>query len=174
MKRPVIIFLSLLILTFVGFLLFNSTKQIKKEKHFNYYPSDWFYTQRAFPQKEIAFEKYFIAIKIKQQSLSKAGFSSVWQQIGPTNIGGRITALTVNSKENKIIAGAAAGGIFISSDGGVNWECTTDDFPSLSIGALESDPNNPDIIYCGTGEANSSGVADGLFWRELDFLSKIL
>jgi photosystem II stability/assembly factor-like uncharacterized protein len=140
-----------------GYFLFGSYINVKKEKHWNFYPSDWFYLQRAFPQKEISFEKYFEAIKVKQQILAKSNFQETWEQIGPANIGGRITALAVNKKENRIIAGAAAGGIFISSDGGKTWQSTSDNFPGLSIGALKTDPNNPNIVYCGTGEANSSG-----------------
>ncbi len=157
MKRTLITFISIFVLAIAGYLLSGPHKNLKKEKHWNFYPSDWFYTQRAFPLKEISFEKYFDAIKVKQQLLSKSGFTRSWTQIGPSNIGGRITALEVNKKANRIIAGTAAGGVFISEDDGKNWQCTTNEFPSLSIGALEADPNNPDIIYCGTGEANSSG-----------------
>ncbi len=56
-----------------------------------------------------------------------------------------------------IFAGAAAGGIFKSVDGGADWSAIFDDEGVQSIGALAIHPDNPDIIYVGTGEANASG-----------------
>jgi photosystem II stability/assembly factor-like uncharacterized protein len=57
---------------------------------------------------------------------------------------------------NLLYAGAAAGGVFKSTDLGNTWVPKTDFFPSLSVGALVIDPVNPAVIYCGTGEANIS------------------
>jgi photosystem II stability/assembly factor-like uncharacterized protein len=57
---------------------------------------------------------------------------------------------------NIIIIGAAAGGIFKTTNGGVNWTPKTDFAPALGMGSMEMDPNNSNIIYAGTGEANSA------------------
>lgn len=122
-------------------------------------PSDWFYTQRAFPNKEIPFEKYFEAMDKKQQMQSSDNSSLTlnWIARGPSNIGGRITAIAVDpGNSNTIIIGAAAGGIFKTTNGGTNWTPKTDNFPSLSVGSLMFDPNNPNVLFCGTGEANSA------------------
>jgi hypothetical protein len=37
---------------------------------------------------------------------------------------------------------------------GLSWFPIFDDQPTLSIGDIGVDPNNPDVIYVGTGEAN--------------------
>ncbi|MBK6966299.1 MAG: hypothetical protein IPH20_20840 [Bacteroidales bacterium] len=41
-----------------------------------------------------------------------------------------------------------------TTDGGENWLDIGHDLGSLSFGAIAIDPNNPDIIYAGSGEAN--------------------
>jgi len=154
MKKLLTIAISILIVLPLIFL----TKVTKREKDYNYQPSEWFYYQRAYPDNYLPVEKYFEAVRqYSVMKLEKGAFPETWLPQGPSNIGGRITALCVDpGNTSLIIAGAAAGGIFKSVDGGVNWLPKTDNFPSLSTGALQMDPNNSAIIYCGTGEANIS------------------
>lgn len=123
-----------------------------------YIPSEWFYSQRAYPYDTFPEEKYFEAIKQKERmiSLRKEEVVNEWYPIGPYNVGGRITALDFDPVNNIIYAAAAAGGVFKSTDGGASWYQKTDHFPSLSVGALKIDRNNPNVVYCGTGEANIS------------------
>src|SRR5262245_62033629 len=78
----------------------------------------------------------------------------VWQQAGPLNIGGRVTALAVTPGGSTLYLGAAAGGVFKSVDGGVNWTPVFDQ--SASIGALALDPGDANTIYVGTGESNAA------------------
>ncbi len=143
-----------------GILVFmgqqNSRMNISNLK---FYPSDWFYLQRAYPGNELKYEKYFEAVEHvkKQKSKFNPLSEKEWIQVGPTNIGGRITTLdVVPSNPNVILIGAAAGGVFKSTDGGDSWQPKTDYYPSLSSGALKIDPNNSDIVYFGSGEANIS------------------
>jgi photosystem II stability/assembly factor-like uncharacterized protein len=71
-------------------------------------------------------------------------------------VSGRISAVAVDPADPAhLLVGAAGGGIWESSDGGSAWEPRSDDMPSLSIGALAFDPNDPRVVYAGTGEANS-------------------
>lgn len=121
-------------------------------------PSDWFYTQRAFPHDFLPVEKYYAALQEKENMLSRKSYANgeSWYPVGPSNIGGRITAMDYDPVNNIIYAGAAAGGILKSIDFGSSWIPKTDFHPSLSIGALVIDPLNSNIIYCGTGEANIS------------------
>ncbi len=139
------------------YLLIDTPKaEINIDKKF--YPSDWFYLQRAYPNDKIPMEKYFAAIEEKQNMISKNlnTLGAGWYPVGPSNVGGRITALDYDPVNNFLYAGAAAGGIFKSTDFGLSWIPKTDFFPSLSIGALVVDPVNSNVIYCGTGEANIS------------------
>jgi len=121
-------------------------------------PDDWFFRQRAFPLGRIpaaARERGF-AQALALQSAHRDG--ATWVASGPSNIGGRVTALAIHPQQpNVIYAGAADGGVLKSSNGGTTWAAVTDGFPSLSIGALAVDPTAPDVIYAGTGEANAAG-----------------
>mgnify|MGYP001201272315 CR=1 FL=1 len=130
----------------------SENKETKK-----FAPSEWFYTQRAYPLDEIPVEKYFDAIGKKSTLVDRSSMSVSWTPIGPTNIGGRVTCIVADPlNPNIIIIGAAAGGIFKTTNGGVSWTPKTDFAPALGMGSLEMDPNNSNIIYAGTGEANSA------------------
>ncbi len=139
-------------------------KQFKAEERKNRdsskKPTEWFTLQRAYPHDEIPDEGYKravnTAVSIRNATRSDTQFDVT--MAGPSNVGGRITALAVNPDDNNVIyAGAALGGIFKSVDGGDTWDPISDDVPSLSVGDIAMDPANPDILYFGTGEANSSG-----------------
>ncbi len=48
--------------------------------------------------------------------------------------------------------GAASGGIWKTTDGGVHWKPIFDDQPVASIGAMALAPSDPNIVWAGTGE----------------------
>ena len=75
--------------------------------------------------------------------------------LGPAAIGGRIAAIdAVASDPNRIVIGAATGGVWISDNGGVTWEPVFDKEAVASIGAIAINQSNPDIVWVGTGESN--------------------
>jgi photosystem II stability/assembly factor-like uncharacterized protein len=94
-----------------------------------------------------------------------------WTAVGPTNVGGRMTALAADPNDaDHVWAGAAAGGVFESRDAGSTWTAVFDAQPVLNIGALAAHPTSSDIVYVGTGEANGSSFSydgDGVY-RTLD------
>ena len=125
-------------------------------------PSDWFFKQRAFPYGDINTKVYLKSLSEKKESMINRSVSSAfdqeWNFIGPSNVGGRITDIEMWPDDmNTILAGSASGGIFKSEDQGVNWEPIFDDAASLAIGDIAISKSNPDVIYVGTGEANSGG-----------------
>lgn len=123
------------------------------------YPSDWFFAQRAYPSGTIDQDAFFEAVERARQDrnrLTTSGSGLVWQPAGPYNIGGRVTALAVVPGGTTIYLGSANGGVFRSDDSGVNWTSVFDRDYAFSIGALALDPVDPDIVYCGSGEANGA------------------
>ena len=76
-----------------------------------------------------------------------------WRQVGPFR-GGRVLAVTgVPGEPNVFYFGAAAGGVWKSTDAGTNWQPLFDKQPIASIGAIAVAPSDHNIIYVGSGEA---------------------
>jgi hypothetical protein len=71
-------------------------------------------------------------------------------------VAGRMTALAIDGQT--LYAGAAAGGVWRSTDGGANWTPVFDQQKGLSVGALAIDPADHSV-WVGTGEANTNADA---------------
>lgn len=87
--------------------------------------------------------------------------------IGPAIMGGRIDDIAVaETSPRTIYLGAAAGGLWKSTDSGMTWTPLFDNEPDPSIGAVAVAPSNPSIVWVGTGEANnrqSASWGDGVY-----------
>ena len=84
-----------------------------------------------------------------------------YRYIGPE--GNRVSAVAgVIGNPNVIYAGAASGGVFKSTDGGIHWGPIFDSEPVSSIGAIAVAPSDPDVVWVGTGEPFiRSHISDG-------------
>ena len=88
-----------------------------------------------------------------------------WRYIGPE--GNRTDAVAGVPGDPLIYyVGAASGGIWKTTDGGLTWDPIFDDQPVASIGALAVAPSDPNIVWAGTGEAfirSHISVGEGIF-----------
>jgi photosystem II stability/assembly factor-like uncharacterized protein len=74
-----------------------------------------------------------------------------WRFIGPE--GNRFSAAAgVPGDPHTYYVGAASGGIYKTTDGGVHWDAIFDDMPVQSIGALAVSISDPNVVWAGTGE----------------------
>ncbi len=74
-----------------------------------------------------------------------------WRFIGPE--GNRFSAAAgIPGDPHTYYVGAASGGIYKTTDGGVNWAPVFDDQPVQSIGALAVSRSDPNVVWAGTGE----------------------
>ncbi len=74
-----------------------------------------------------------------------------YRHLGPE--GNRLPAVAgVPGDPLTYYAGAASGGIWKSTDGGVHWQPIFDGEPVSSIGALAVAPSDPNVVWAGTGE----------------------
>ena len=99
---------------------------------------------------------------------------TVWAPMGPSPISensnqdnGLVSAIAINPfNPNVIYIGTAGGGVWRTSDAGVNWIPIFDRQLSLGVGepgALAIDPNNTDTIYVGTSSRITRQPQAGLF-----------
>jgi photosystem II stability/assembly factor-like uncharacterized protein len=78
-----------------------------------------------------------------------------YRLVGPFR-GGRVVAVSgVVGQDNVYYFGAVAGGVWKTTDGGINWTPLFDKqkIASPAIGAIAVSESDPNVIYVGTGEA---------------------
>lgn len=106
--------------------------------------------------------------------------TDAWEWLGPGNIGGRIRSAVIHPEDTDAVwVGSVAGGIWHSENGGEDWSPVDDFMANLAVCAMIIDPNNPDVMYAGTGEGfyNVDGIRGagvfqstdtGVTWHQLD------
>ena len=89
------------------------------------------------------------------------------RQLGPTNMGGRITGIAVYEKDSRIFyVASASGGLFKTTNGGTTFTPVFEREGSISIGAIAVSQSDPNVVWVGTGEAtsrNSVAWGDGVY-----------
>src|SRR6478672_8894336 len=93
------------------------------------------------------------------------------RNIGPSGMSGRITAIDVDVNHPDVwFVCSASGGVWKTTDGGVDWKPVFDAQGTLNMGSIAIQQSNPNIIWAGTGEGNprnSLNIGDGIF-KSLD------
>ncbi|MEO6304002.1 MAG: glycosyl hydrolase, partial [Bacteroidia bacterium] len=136
---------------------------------------EYFVGPRVYPSGDIAIlgqgpKNFAEFLKKNEQGGSANKFSSTssvmsntWISVGPFgaptgSVGGyprkagRDNFLTFHPTNPSIIyAGAAGGGLWVTTNGGVSWTTNTDNLPVTAVSDLAIDPTNPNIMYLATG-----------------------
>ncbi len=98
-----------------------------------------------------------------------------FRNIGPASMSGRIVDLSIVEGPKAarggrlgtvIYAAVATGGIWKTTNAGINWTPISDSIRVGSVGAVAAAPSNGDIVWVGSGEANnmrSSSWGVGVF-----------
>jgi photosystem II stability/assembly factor-like uncharacterized protein len=83
-----------------------------------------------------------------------AGFR--WRNIGPANMGGRVSSVVgIPSPSRTFFVAAAAGGIWKTTNAGTTFRPVFDDQPCVSMGELAIAPSDTQQVWAGTGEEDS-------------------
>lgn len=111
-------------------------------------------------------------LKQKQkQALHKNSSTSIWEERGPNNVGGRTRAIMFDLSDEangykRVFAGGVGGGIWVTNnfdDPNPSWTPVNDFLQNIAITFLAQDPTNHSHIYAGTGEG----------WRNADRITGI-
>jgi photosystem II stability/assembly factor-like uncharacterized protein len=87
--------------------------------------------------------------------------------LGPV-VGNRVASIAgVPGDPSIYYAGAASGGVWKTTDGGLRWLPVSDSLGVTAIGALAVAPSDPNVVWAGTGEAwairDSDVIGDGIY-----------
>jgi photosystem II stability/assembly factor-like uncharacterized protein len=87
--------------------------------------------------------------------------------LGPA-VGNRVASIAgIPGDPSIYYAGAASGGVWKTTDGGIRWAPVSDSMPVAAIGALAVAPSDPGVVWAGTGEAwairDSDVIGDGIY-----------
>ncbi len=109
--------------------------------------------------------------KAKKHYLDTVGLSGLsFRSIGPALTSGRIADIAVHpSKNSTYYVAVASGGVWKTINSGTTFTPIFDGQASYSIGCVTLDPNNPNVVWVGTGENNnqrSVAYGDGVYKSE--------
>jgi photosystem II stability/assembly factor-like uncharacterized protein len=137
-------------------------KQFKRWEYFmeRRVDSNGFFTHEA--------DAYAIYNQIQNTYYSTArlgqGTAGRWKALGPNGPAqstkggaGRLNCIAFHPTNSSfILAGAASGGIWVSTNNGSTWKTYTDDLATLGISHIAFSQSNPSIIYAATGDRDGS------------------
>ncbi len=90
-----------------------------------------------------------------------------FRSVGPALMSGRIGDIAVHPENRHVYyVAVASGGVWKTKNNGTTWQPIFDGEGSYSIGCVTIDPNNPFVVWVGTGENNSQrsvAYGDGVY-----------
>src|SRR5438128_7618805 len=93
-----------------------------------------------------------------KDSLTRFLESFSFRNLGPAAYSGRVTAIAVQSTagySKTYYIGAAGGGVWKTSNGGITWQSVSEGLGVQTIGDLAVAPSDTNVVWAGTGEKNS-------------------
>ena len=134
----------------------------------------WFAEPRVFPSGNLKFASRGYALEKYQEflnensrleetsnNLSSAASVANWTPLGPFGSpagggAGRIQVICANpTNTNSFYVGSAAGGFWITNNGGISYTTTTDQLGSCGVSDIAINPFNTNIIYISTGDRDA-------------------
>ena len=153
---------------------------------------EYFWESRVYPTGEFPNSteiwNEWLDLKQRQQEQDNTRSVGNWTLMGPVSTVpsgggvGRINCVRFNPiNANTVWAGAPAGGLWKSTNGGTNWTTNTDNLPVIGVSDVAINPIDTNIMYIATGDGDAgdtyslgvmkstdggaSWVATGLVWN---------
>lgn len=98
----------------------------------------------------------------------------VWTERGPYSVGGRTRAILFDPNDasgKKVFAGGVSGGLWVNNDitnPSSEWTPIGDSWANTSVVCIAADPNNPKVLYAGTGESSTSDNVGAGIWKSIN------
>jgi hypothetical protein len=87
-----------------------------------------------------------------------------WMPLGPApstfggwtfgSVSGRVSSIAADWAGGTLWVATASGGLWKSANDGLSWTNTFDSVGTMTVGTVAVDPNDPNVIWAGTGENN--------------------
>ncbi len=119
--------------------------------------------ERPDPSPPPTFDERWAAWERHQELDAQSLFRGLeWRNVGPVVQGGRVVDVeSVPGQPYTFYVAYASGGLWRTTNNGVTFEPLFDDRPTMIMGDVAVDPRNPDTLWVGTGENNSSRSSYG-------------
>ncbi|MCX6270256.1 MAG: hypothetical protein NTU44_03380, partial [Bacteroidetes bacterium] len=131
----------------------------KPEEENPFLPDEWMFRQRVYPYGTL--DEHAIkqaVLYLREHKKMKDLLTTGWVFAGPNVYGGRVTDIEFSGTSTQTIyVGSASGGIFKTTDQGLNWTPVFDGQAGLSIGDMALSKQDTAVIFAGTGEPNAGG-----------------
>jgi hypothetical protein len=136
---------------------------------------EWFFSTRragaASPEEMAALRaravletREAILAQRARRALGTEAQQNFWVPKGPSpstfggwtfgNVSGRVSSLAKDPAAGTLWVGTASGGVWRSDSDGLSWTSVFDTAGTMTIGTVAIDPNDPDVVWVGTGENN--------------------
>ncbi|MDG1994218.1 MAG: T9SS type A sorting domain-containing protein [Polaribacter sp.] len=132
-------------------------------------------TGRTHPENYIEVQQALKANR-KLQRVPGDATDNMWEERGPNNVGGRTRAVLFDPNDatgKRVFAGGVSGGLWVNNNiilANSSWTQVTNGVTeNLSVSSITIDPNNPQIMYLGTGESytGDDAIGNGV-WKSTD------
>ncbi len=110
-----------------------------------------------------------------------ASATPTWQELGPLRMTepgrtaafypsqGRMNCIAVDPQNPQhLYAGSAGGGVWVTTDGGATWSPRAQTLPIITTSSIVVDPNNGNIVYLATGDADGSVTPSAGVYKSTD------
>lgn len=165
---------------------YYSTHPFEKNSYTNYYKR-WMHWARAFtqpdgtlhiPDNEELAQKEAKVRALRQHKPGPENAAGNWSFVGPkqtyttdgaTEVTWQTNIYSIDiaaSNPNIVYAGGESGGIWRTTDKGLNWTLLSKEVFHGSITAVKADPTNADVAYFGTGGKIMKTTNGGSTWTE--------